>query len=705
MHTDTWKSERVPAVIFILLALACTAPIVLQPGEVAFWPRAQYSDLLLTHLPNAQLAHDALFRWGQLPLWNPLLFSGMPLAADPLAGLAYPPNWLTVLFPAAASFNLLFVLHLAWAGLGAFKLARAQGYSRRAAYAAGIVFAAGTRFAMHISLGHIGLVSAVSWTGWALLAWRRLLTLPEGKTARLAAIAGACLAASFLADPRWTIPLGLLVLANGVHLLLVHGRERPLSALGKDAGLALVFSLALCASLLLPLVELTLLSTRTAIPPGGQELFSLRPVDLLGAAVLQAGEPELFLYFGVAALLLGLVGLSKREQGSLFWAGTFGIAILLALGSYTPVYGWFRALVPGAGLLRVPARFLFLAGFALAMLAARGVQALETPSGFPKGGRLAGFAFAGLVLALNAALLFSRGLPRPVSLAPLLGAGCGLVLLLAGRRLFRRQAAYTAAWLIVLSLELAWVDTALLEPRAATSEAGQTARMLAGEMEPGSGRVFSPTFSLPPLDAVDYGLQQVEGVSPLQLDSYRDYLAGALGFPVDGYSVTLPPQTWFDERMPAQNVDFPALGRLNIAFVITASAWSDRALAPAESPDDLYIYWLEDPRPRAWVVPAGAQADGAWKPVDSLAWSPNRILLTATGPGQLVLSEVDYPGWTVRVDGVDDRKPPAEGLFRSAALGPGEHRIEFVFRPWSVFAGWLVSAAALAALIWLARRR
>src|SRR5215212_9302748 len=34
---------------------------------------------------------------GQLPLWNPYIFGGMPLAASVYPGSFYPPNWLFVI--------------------------------------------------------------------------------------------------------------------------------------------------------------------------------------------------------------------------------------------------------------------------------------------------------------------------------------------------------------------------------------------------------------------------------------------------------------------------------------------------------------------------------------------------------------------------------------------------------------------------------
>ncbi|MEK7783994.1 MAG: hypothetical protein AAB658_01045, partial [Chloroflexota bacterium] len=77
-------------------------------------------------------------------------------------------------------------------------------------------------------------------------------------------------------------------------------------------------------------------------------------------------------------------------------------------------------------------------------------------------------------------------------------------------------------------------------------------------------------------------------------------------------------------------------------------------------------------------------------------WSPNQIVIATTGPGHVVLSEVWYPGWVARVDGV-----PAEveraGPFRAVTVNEGEHEIVFEFRPAALYwglalsvTGWLI---------------
>jgi hypothetical protein len=68
----------------------------------------------------------------------------------------------------------------------------------------------------------------------------------------------------------------------------------------------------------------------------------------------------------------------------------------------------------------------------------------------------------------------------------------------------------------------------------------------------------------------------------------------------------------------------------------------------------------------------------------------------APGGGFLVLSDPYYPGWRAFVDGVETPILRADYLFQAVALPPGSHEVRFVFVPWSLQRGMLLSAAGVA---------
>jgi hypothetical protein len=73
----------------------------------------------------------------------------------------------------------------------------------------------------------------------------------------------------------------------------------------------------------------------------------------------------------------------------------------------------------------------------------------------------------------------------------------------------------------------------------------------------------------------------------------------------------------------------------------------------------------------------------------------------------LVLGDVYYPGWEARLDGRPVPVYRADYALRGVVVPPGEHTVEFVFRPRSFYAGASISTATVLALLALplVRRR
>jgi len=108
--------------------------------------------------------------------------------------------------------------------------------------------------------------------------------------------------------------------------------------------------------------------------------------------------------------------------------------------------------------------------------------------------------------------------------------------------------------------------------------------------------------------------------------------------------------------------------------------------------------------PRRQVVVESAPEGGlgpfaATAPVDATVVAEGTAVLDlradAPGGGFLVLTDPYYPGWRAFVDGVETPILRADYLFRAIALPPGSHEVRFVFVPWSLQRGVLLSAAGL----------
>ena len=350
---------------------------------------------------------------GRIPLRNPYAFAasgGTPLLADSQSAPLYPPNFLFYLFPPSAlwyAFGLSAALHLTVMATGTYRFSRGGGVSRPAALLAATVFTLSAPVVCWLALPTFLCVSC--WLPWLFALLRVAHTRagsPQGRAAVWGAggVAGLMLLAghlqiamfAFLATGGYALWQGV-----GTHRL---GRLRPLSWL---AGAVAVIGLAglLAACQLLPAVELSRVSHRAVAGRPSMEMYAAFTANALPVRNLVTllvpdffGHPnppqapywntnnygEWAMYTGVLPLLLAAYALAARpwrkpaagdERG--FWAGLALLALLVAMG--TPVNLPLFFLLPGYAQTGNPARCLFLFAFALAHLAAQGLDTLLRP--------------------------------------------------------------------------------------------------------------------------------------------------------------------------------------------------------------------------------------------------------------------------------------------------------------------------------------
>jgi hypothetical protein len=144
------------------------------------------------------------------------------------------------------------------------------------------------------------------------------------------------------------------------------------------------------------------------------------------------------------------------------------------------------------------------------------------------------------------------------------------------------------------------------------------------------------------------------------------------------------------------------LRRLNITHILSDYELEDEHLTFLETRNGVLVYQLENTKPRAWVEKTGF---GDWQPAQILDWTPNRILVRAEGPGDLILSEVNYPGWNAHLDGEATSIYEYDGLLRSVPIPKGEHIVDFQFHPTSVYLAGVVFALTVVSSVIAGRKR
>jgi hypothetical protein len=738
--------------MLLVAVLLLFAPALRHPNDLLYPTFSPYSDVTVIHWPKAHLMAHTWQTTHTLPLWTPANLSGMPLAANQLAMRFYPPAWLFLFLPITPVFNLLFVFHLFWGGMGVYWLLRA-GFDLDPipALSGALTFALGGKLLAHAAAGHVSLVGAMAWMPWALLGTHQLLRARKGRWG-WAILAALALAMQITTHTLITLYTGYFLAAYvGWQLLIVKAPVSnrillPLSLLSIPLLAAL-----LGAAQLLPLIELAAYSNRalSLVQAGDSALTPLTLVTGLFLPDIQGGH-EMVIYLGLVPLVLAFLGLSrgdihsadqqtsKRRQGWFFGTVVL-LAALFALGPATPIFRLVYQWLPGFRWVRTPARVFLPASLAVGVLVGMGMQRLA--KGYVRWSPMVALAVGSLTLALGLGLatLFGQANRAALGLAffpPLTMIVVGLT---AQGRLPPRLALPGLA--LLLFADMATFDATLIRfvsPSDAFAEGGAVADYLANQ--PGLFRTYSPSYSLPSHVAAQAGLQTADGVEPVHLAAYDHLMALAGGYGDPSFSVTIPP--FPPDRPPTEafrdtQPDLRLLGLLNVKYLVTAFPVDWPGLSSVTELDGTFVYRNEHVLARAWFIDptvtdaiqadvngdwagqlgklAGqaVQTDAAGRYVATVThYEPDRVEVQAQlpKPGLLVLSEIWYPGWQVLVDGKMRPIERVADILRGVSLDTGTHRAVFVYNPasvrwgvWLSLAGW--TGIIVGAGIVLGRRR
>lgn len=358
---------------------------------------------------------------GSLPLWNPYIFSGMPLFGSAQGGLLFPPNWFYLLFSSQTATNLSVVTSYMIAGLGAYLYARRAGASVAGSMVTSLAWQWGGFLVGQI--GHLNVVQTGACLPWVLWALDGYGMTGERKWGVLLAV---FVALQTFAGHQQTLTYSLLLAAAYAVANAYSVREARARYLWSLALLAA--GVLLAAVQILPTFELLRNSLRADSSYDFFTSFSLPPrmlATFLAPYVAGGGDGRLFRapyvgppYYGEMAGYVGALGLMlaacavvfKRDAKTKFWMVLALVCFALALGRYAP-FMFYKLIyyVPVLNLFRVPARHLMEAEFALAVLAGRGLTALAAARAGGRGLRRA--AWVGACVVLLTFLLVTLGRP------------------------------------------------------------------------------------------------------------------------------------------------------------------------------------------------------------------------------------------------------------------------------------------------------
>ncbi len=719
--------------LFGLFTVAFFWRILLSPD--VYFPVG--GDFIFQDFPRNVFAAHSL-QSGEIPLWNPYTMTGQPFAIDPNVGFFYPLKLLLMLVVPGFTYRemeLLLILHYLLSGLFTYALGRDLGMTKSGAVTAGLAF----MFSgfMIGQMEHPYIVITAMWLPLVFLFLRRAI-LHGGTTDAL--LAGIFLAISiFGGHQQFSIMMVMWILLWLAGYWLVVNR----SAFWRNVrSMALIFGSAFAASAvqILPAVEIIGQSIRGQVGAAEAAAINLPPIGWItlisphffGPTSMEAESVwngygnwnEAYGYVGVIALFLAIVGLALRGRNlpvlsryeAWFLAGTVPLALLLAAGNDTPVYGWAFAAVPIFRFMRVPARYVYwldtslplLAGFGIDFFSARGTAR-------PSWHR----AVIGSVALVFAAAVLVRA---TVPMTPARAGDLSLFLLLIGGllsalvfhvRLRRSRTLLVALVIALLALDLfaaqSTYNLTMHDPLTTFRLPEGLDRQRVGDLYRIDATVEAQA-DLEPLVGQIHSIPMLSGLTwnPFDLTSVREY--------------------WGEDDRESPTYDFLAVKYLIAPRGAKLSPkWTPQPIADSR----LQVFENTQAWPRASMVFQSIVEPDRQKALDLVrndAFDPRKTVLLESGipisrpgangtvrivtstnnslalqadtsqDGYLVLSDAYYPGWRVWVDEREQELLRANYAFRAVWLETGQHTVRFQFDPLSWRIGLVISAVTWCAL-------
>lgn len=607
------------------------------------------------------LAEIGLWRYGEIPLWNPYMLTGFPHAGDLINHFWNPIATLPVLIWGGVNgMKVSIFLSFLAAAFGQWYLAHTFGIRGIFRLWAGLLFALSGGLVLLWRLGWYELLVGAAWFPWCFALLWRALHRRDRLSVALAALAIAMVLTT--GGGYYPVYLGVsLILLTAAALYWHKPAERGRQF--RRAAAVAILAAGLAAVYLVPLAD-GLRYTRRDAPPDVTQLNSqplpyalfnyvVSDESWFSTAVLNRSSGYSWFYIGAFPLLAlaftpWLFGrFSWRRRGILTLLALLLLLLLWQANRHAPVrylYDWFPFLLT----FRFPNRLLIIATIPLVVLAAMNLQGLLV--WLRRGQR-------GLKLGVSTSGDGQRQHGIPVIIAFNLSA----VLLL----------------LITLTNVYQVNKSFAMHPNSRLDAARETLAWLRAE-DPGPYYV------------------NIGGGMPMW-----SWVAHA-------YELEMPVMNFrYNRRVLSMDAQFAsespfhATPKYIIAGQQEAQPGGSRLMNVVNG---MNIWHQPDALPYAFTVadPAGPIDSQTAREQTAVIDGPNRVIVgDAAGEASdhLVVLVSDYPGWRLTIDGAPAEVAPVNG-YLGAAMEPGEHTYVFEFRPPQHAIGLGISLATLVFCLW-----
>lgn len=357
-------------------------------GKTLYW-----GDILLYFEPMYLFTQQQVAK-GMVPLWNPYLFCGQPFLGNPQISFFYPTTLVFYFLPSWFALTLVEFLHLFLCGVFAFLFLNQKVQNRFSALIGAVVYM-GSEFVVS-RLQFPTIIQTLAFVP-LLLYFIELYVNQQ----RLRAVLGVTLSVSLItlaAHPQTAFLTFAMATFYTLFALssLSQGKTMRLKAWFFVRRLlvlmvAFIWGLCIASVYLIPVIQLSLISSRTEMSAGLSNRFYADIPHLINLVFPRftghpesadywargnAWEPTLFV--GWVPLICIFIALHKRwkQSDTRFWALLGGLGLWLSMGNSGGLFYATYYLVPGVSLFHDPARFLLWTCLAFVVLTAKGCDVI-----------------------------------------------------------------------------------------------------------------------------------------------------------------------------------------------------------------------------------------------------------------------------------------------------------------------------------------
>ncbi|MBI2753708.1 MAG: hypothetical protein HYX46_09390 [Betaproteobacteria bacterium] len=687
---------------------------------------------------------------GNLALWNPHIFAGVPFFGGMQSALLYPPNLLFLALPLPLAANWSIALNVWLLGTFMYLWALRRGLHPFAAFVSAALLMFCAPHFLHVHGGHVTLLAAMTWTPLLFLAidewlvsrspvWCLFGMLAVGmqilagspQYVYFAAIAAGGYALLRLIEPvenRLEAAAGLLSLhAGGALLAAVQLLTGIQAAADTVRGQPLPFQFA----------------ASFGFPP--ENLVTLVAPGFFGDIVTQPYWGRWYLweacaFIGVSGLALAAYGMATaRMAGKWALLAVAAVALLLALGGYTPLFRVLFEWVPLFDKFRGTGKFIFPTALVLVLFAGYGLDRILRERAVPRRALWAAGTVT-VVLCAGAAVVRMADWGAVTGAVFATGESYADAARSADPRFISAAQAFASQGLLIAALTVAATGAlawwAGRDPRAAVllgvlavAEVFAFARMHRPTFDsaqivipqlrdflvanPGDYRILNLPFSN---RAISMRAFDAWGYDPFVTRRYAEFIAWSEG---EDPALAIEYVTFrrFHRLLSMLRVRYVVMVKDGVMTIVPGAVPPLRRLELIGSHRVLgnraeVLRAMEEPSfdPRKVVIldrqpepaPAGGETAGratiAREGTDFI-----EIDADLPNPSILLVTDAWAPGWrAVARDGSSGNRyelMPANYALRAVALGRGKHRLRLEYAPSAFRIGATVSA--LACMVWL----